>query len=49
MFYFNEDQKCVLLMQKNKIQNLKLQLSKFWGNLFIVKKCAVGIINLLVT
>ena len=27
-------------MQKNKIQNFKLHVDKFWGNFFIVKKCA---------
>ena len=26
-------------MQKNKIQNFKLYVGKFWGNFFIVKKC----------
>ena len=27
-------------MQKSKIQNFKLRVGKFWGNFFIVKKCA---------
>ena len=27
-------------MQKNKIQNIKLHVDKFWGNFFIVKKYA---------
>ena len=38
MFYFNKYQKYFLLIQKNKIQNFKLHVSKFWGNFFIVKK-----------
>ena len=40
MFYFNEYQKYFLIMQKSKIQNFKLRVGKFWGNFFIVKKCA---------
>ena len=28
------------LCKKNKILNFKLHVSKFWGNFFIVKKCA---------
>ena len=26
-------------MQENKIQNFKLSVGKFWGNIFIVEKC----------
>ena len=40
MFYLNKYQKDFLLMQKNKIQNFKLHVGKFWENFFIVKKCA---------
>ena len=45
MFYFNKYQKYFLLMQKNKkiknkIQNFKLHVGKFWGNFFLVLKCA---------
>ena len=27
-------------MLKNEIHNFKLYVGKFWGNFFIVKKCA---------
>ena len=27
-------------MQKNKFQNFKLHVGKFWGNFYIEKKCA---------
>ena len=31
-------------MQKNKIQNIKSYVDKFWGNFFIIEKCTVGLI-----
>ena len=39
MYYFSEYQKYFSLIQKNKIQNFKLHVGKFWGNFFIGKKC----------
>ena len=39
MFYFNKYQIYFLLMQKNKTQNFKFHVGKFWENFFIVKKC----------
>ena len=41
--------KIPLTYAKNKIQNFKLHLGKFWGIFFIVKKESNGLINLLVT
>ena len=49
MFYFNKYQKYFLLIRKNKVQNFKLHVGKFWRNFFIVKNAPVGLINLLVT
>ena len=39
MFYFKKYQKYFLLMQKNKIQNFKLHVRKFWEKFSIVKQC----------
>ena len=44
MLYFNTYQKYFLLMLKNKIQNIKLYVDKFWGNFFIVEKYTVWLI-----
>ena len=40
MFYFIKYQKYFLFMQKNKIQNFKFHVGKFWRNFFIAKKYA---------
>ena len=44
MFYFKKYQKYFLLMQKNKIQNFKLHVRKFWEKFYCKAMHQLGLL-----